>query len=533
LIRKFQGKASHSLDALVVSAYLLGIRVRLTPNPTYPTKNPYPVTSMHRSILDTDGYKFSMAEAGWPLRTETFYYSHRRGGPHYLPFDVKSTVMDMLPGAVEAWEVDYLADNGYQMGGGFLEAVRGQVEIKALPKGSWFFDREPVFTVTGPSALVSWLEPLVLQLHYRIQVATIAKLTPEKLPQLLERVTCEEQRDIVLETLATVGVKAPKIRVVEDLYRAQVNTRVAELIEIVEDPKRVFEVGMRAASCPEQHRIALEAAQRAGLLATSNVGEARCLGLKPVGTMGHEHVQRYGDDATAFRAMRDRFPGASSFLLDTFDTIRSGIPNAFDLIEEDPTRRDTIRFDSGDKRSQYLIACSLAAKRGITPRFILEDSFNAEKTRQFEELRGLMGVSAEDQLYGYGGYIVKFQADPLTRDRVAAVYKLTQTGNTPTMKFGDEPGAGKESIPGKPFLVRPRLGSADYRGPNGIVYQEGEEIPDSAYNLMDEEDIPPPLRFSVEEALQFATSNRPAYSAGTTALVGDLYAARARHIKGV
>ena len=35
---------------------------------------------MATSLLATDGYKFSMAEAGWPLRKETFYYTHRKGG---------------------------------------------------------------------------------------------------------------------------------------------------------------------------------------------------------------------------------------------------------------------------------------------------------------------------------------------------------------------------------------------------------------------------------------------------------------------
>ena len=42
---------------------------------------------MGTSVLTTDGYKFSMAEAGWPLRREVFYYSHRHGGPQLLPLD--------------------------------------------------------------------------------------------------------------------------------------------------------------------------------------------------------------------------------------------------------------------------------------------------------------------------------------------------------------------------------------------------------------------------------------------------------------
>ena len=129
------------------------------------------------SILATDGYKFSMAAAGFPLRKETFYYSHRRGGPHYLPFDVDKVVRDLLPlKAPTELERQFLVDNGYDMGGAYWEAMKGEIEIKAIPKGTWFFDREPVFTVTGPSALVSWLEPLVLQLHYQIQIATLAKI---------------------------------------------------------------------------------------------------------------------------------------------------------------------------------------------------------------------------------------------------------------------------------------------------------------------------------------------------------------------
>jgi hypothetical protein len=52
---------------------------------------------MAQSLLATDGYKFSMAEAGWPLRTETFYYSHRKGGPQVLPVDVPACRAALRP----------------------------------------------------------------------------------------------------------------------------------------------------------------------------------------------------------------------------------------------------------------------------------------------------------------------------------------------------------------------------------------------------------------------------------------------------
>jgi nicotinate phosphoribosyltransferase len=128
---------------------------------------------MAQSLLATDGYKFSMAEAGWPLRTETFYYSHRKGGPQVLPVDVPAFVRSLLPRPADD-DYRYLAEHSYEMGPGFKAAIvqTDALEIRALPRGAIFYDREPVFTVTGPSALVSWLEPLVLMLHYRIQVAS-------------------------------------------------------------------------------------------------------------------------------------------------------------------------------------------------------------------------------------------------------------------------------------------------------------------------------------------------------------------------
>ncbi len=418
------------------------------------------------SVLATDGYKFSMAEAGWPLRTETFYYSHRRGGPQVFPLDVAAYVASILPEPVEE-DYRFLAGHDYEMGPGFKAAIvqRDRLRIHALPRGSVFYDREPVFTMTGPSSLVSWLEPLLLMLHYRIQVASRA--------EEVRVVTCERQREIVRETLDAVGAAAPAVEVDSDGYYRRVHAAAKALVDAVGNPDRIFEVGMRSTSCLEQHEIALRACKDAGIRRTSNALLARKLGMIPVGTMGHEHVQRFGSDDAAFRAMRDRRPGRSSYLLDTYDTLRSGIPAAYALIREEPGRRDSIRYDSGDKEKQYLHAVELAKQQGIRPIMILEDSFDLELTRRFEALRERVEWRPEEQYYGYGGHLVAATAPGrLTRDRVAAVWKLSQSGPTPTMKFSDEANRGKESIPGRPVLWRRMRGD----GPTGIVGQEGERV---------------------------------------------------------
>ncbi|MHB8879735.1 MAG: nicotinate phosphoribosyltransferase, partial [Myxococcaceae bacterium] len=436
---------------------------------------------MSSSLLSTDGYKFSMAEAGWPLRQESFYYSHRKGGAQVMPVDAGAFVRTLLPEPAEA-DYGYLAAHEYGMGIGFKAAMnlKSLLEVRAVPRGATFFPREPLMTVSGPSALVSWLEPLLLQLSYRVQVATLALLDPGQLAREVSVVTCAGQRDLVAETLESMGVVAPPMRIDEDGYRARVRERCGELVGIVGEGTRIFEVGLRAASCPQQHRVALEGCREAGVTRTSNVQGARELGLVPVGTMGHEHIQRFGADEAAFRAMRERRPQRSSFLLDTFDTIRSGIPAAYRVICERPQAGDSIRYDSGDKEAQYLFATARAKELGIRPVQILEDSFDAKLTRRFEELRLQVGWKEHEQFYGYGGYLVASTAGTgLTRDKVAAVYKLCQTGHSPTMKFANEAGSGKRSIPGRPVLFRRRTGS----GPAGIVGQEGEQPPEGYFLL--------------------------------------------------
>lgn len=433
---------------------------------------------MQHGILDTDGYKFSMAEAGAALRAETFHYTHRKGGWQVLPVDVAATVRAALPVASDdAWA--FLDSHGYRLGGAYRAAIAqtDRIAVDGLPRGAWFWDREPVFSVTGPSALVSWLEPLVLQLHYRIQVATAA--FRDALPEA-PVFTCAREAELYAEAVddaAALGARFRRPasgRIDPEAYHAAVLARAKALVAIVGDPDRLFEVGMRACSCIDQHRIALDAVAGAGIRRTSNVALARELGLVPVGTMGHEHVQRHGSDAAAFAAMRDRYPGFVFYLPDTFDTLGSGVPAAIAAMREDPRRDSGIRFDSEhDIESHWTRTVAMCRSAGLEPVLGLESGWDDALTRRFEALREAHGWPARRQGYGLGGYLVNPPWPTFRRDDVAAVWKISATGGRPTMKFGDEPHGGKSSIPGRPVVWRSR--AAD--GPTGYVAQAGEPLP--------------------------------------------------------
>jgi nicotinic acid phosphoribosyltransferase len=486
------------------------------------------------SILATDAYKFSMAQAGFPLRPETFYFSFRRGGFQYIPFDLAQAVRDLVASITPTEEDHAFARaHGYGWTGAMEVAMQqaAALEIESVPAHTWVWEREPILTVSGPSFAVSWLEPMLLWLNYPIQLATyllerrLEGGAPE--PAVLTA-TCPEHADLVARVGAAVSIDPGQVPREDEAYQANVGEQVHRLVEAAGgDPGRIFEVGMRSAVCMQQHRIALTACRDADVLRTSNVELARHLDMIPVGTMGHEHVQRWGADAPAFLAMRDMRSTPPSYLLDTFDTMGSGIRAAL-LAMRQREHECSIRYDSGNKFIQYLHACELFTEAGLQPAHVLEDGLDVEATRHFEQLRQFTQWPAQAQLYGYGGSIVaRPMTTPLTRDRVSAVYKLSQTAGEPRMKFGNERGVGKTSVPGRPVVWR-RLRGA---GPIGMIGQAGERVPEDYVQLSGNPDALERLRLcnvlDYERTRHVDESDRvAALSPATEALVDGILAAR-------
>lgn len=427
------------------------------------------------SVLMTDAYKLSMAQAGFPLREETFVLSFRRGEKFYIPFDLRTVVLLLLPALPTAMETAFLETHGYELTPAMLKALMGTVTVNCPPIGSWVFAGEPVLTVTGPSFLVSWLEALLIMLHYPIQIATAMKQGIRDFDFI-----CPNQAKIIQ---IVAGVTCTKGCILNpdwgylDLVGANIRGVVAALRG---EPQRAFEVGLRAATCIQQHFMVLDYCKMNGIGKTSNMYGALHKGMTPVGTTGHEHQMRWAavtgntSDLAGFRAIRDMRSAPPSYLFDTTDP-EQGIKDAFVVIHEDENRTCALRLDSGNHKAQTKQIVDACCSTPLNPMLLFEDGYDEGKTIDMESYCNQLGVPRMSRGYGYGGYFVSQPArTPYNRDAVSAAYKLSMTGGVPVMKFSGSP--GKESIPGRPCILEQTESAFGRVVIRHLIAQQGEVV---------------------------------------------------------
>ncbi len=158
-----------------------------------------------------------------------------------------------------------------------------------------------------------------------------------------------------------VTVKAPLIeaQIVETALLSIVNgamehaTGARRIIEATPDNVGVMEFGARRADGLEAAIDASIYGIMAGCVGTSNIIAADMLNLKAMGTQAHSWIESYPTELEAFISYANTFPNNCILLVDTIDTLRSGIPNAiktFNYMKENNMNLDNIgiRIDSGD-----------------------------------------------------------------------------------------------------------------------------------------------------------------------------------------
>ncbi|WP_066713509.1 nicotinate phosphoribosyltransferase [Clostridium sp. Marseille-P299] len=141
----------------------------------------------------------------------------------------------------------------------------------------------------------------------------------------------------------------------------------------------VMEFGLRRAQGPDAGTYGARAAVIGGCVGTSNVLAAKMFDVPALGTHAHSWIMSFEDELTAFRTYASLYPNNATLLVDTYDTLRSGVPNAIKVFEE---LRDAgkmpksygIRLDSGDLSYLSKKARKMLDEAGFTDALICASS---------------------------------------------------------------------------------------------------------------------------------------------------------------
>ena len=191
---------------------------------------------------------------------------------------------------------------------------------------------------------------------------------------------------------------------------------------------------------------ASRAAMIGGMNATSNLYSARLFGVPSSGTQAHSWIQTYDSELEAFRDFATRYPDNCIILVDTYDTLRSGVPNAIKVareMEQTGHKLKGIRLDSGD-----LAYLSKKARKMLDDAGLHYVSIVASNQLDEHLIKSLNQQGAAIDSYGIGTRLVTGMTDAA----LDGVYKLSGYNGQPKLKMSDN--IEKLTLPDKKKIIR-------------------------------------------------------------------------------
>ncbi|MDX2063107.1 MAG: nicotinate phosphoribosyltransferase [Bacteroidia bacterium] len=259
--------------------------------------------------------------------------------------------------------------------------------------------------------------------------------------------------EVVFPFQPLVRVEAPLIeaQLVETFllnwlnFNTLVATKASRIRAAAGPDRMLLEMGLRRAQGFGGMAVS-QAATVGGFTATSNVLAGYLYGLEVAGTHAHAWVQSFDDELTAFRAFAEQFPTRCTLLVDTYDTLRSGVPNAITVgkeLEAQGHRLRAIRLDSGDLAYLSKRARALLDEAGLGYVQIAATNDLDEYT-----IQSLNHQGAPIDILGVGTKLATADGSPA----LGGVYKLAALADAPRMKVSDN--LIKVSLPGRKQSVR-------------------------------------------------------------------------------
>lgn len=355
--------------------------------------------------LLADEYALEMMESAWaagvhrlPVVMEVFFRKAPFKG-HGAVVAGTEQVADYLSSfRFSEADLDYIASLGFHPDyvDYLRQGFRFTGSMTAMAEGTLAFGSEPVITLIGPYEELQWFEARVLNIIN---------------PQML------------------IATKA--MRVVQAAG---------------DDP--VLEMGLRRAHGADAAIRHTRAAYIAGVAASSNLEAGRQSGVPVRGTHGHALVMMLGDELAAFRLFAEaqvKRGKPPTFLVDTFDVLRSGVPNALKVAQAMGLERWAIRIDSGD-----LAYLPKAARAMLDGAGYSREHVKIAVSGDLDEylIRELKMQGAPIDLWGVGTNLIVSSDQPA----LGGVYKLAAVMEEgvwePRIKLSENP--AKVSIPGGP-----------------------------------------------------------------------------------
>ncbi|MBU9737456.1 nicotinate phosphoribosyltransferase [Diplocloster agilis] len=266
------------------------------------------MSTMNLTLL-TDFYELTMMQGYFKNKAnekvifDAFYRTNPSNGGYAIAAGLEQVIDYIRNLTFSAEDIDYLRSVGSfdEDFLDYLSTFRFSGDIYAIPEGSVVFPREPLIKVVAPIMEAQLVETAILT---------------------------------IINHQSLIATKASRV-----CYAAKGNG--------------IMEFGLRRAQGPDAGIYGARAAMIGGCIGTSNVLAGQLFDVPVKGTHAHSWIMSFPDEYTAFKKYAEMYPNACTLLVDTYDTIKSGVPNAIRVFTEMreagiPLKNYGIRLDSGD-----------------------------------------------------------------------------------------------------------------------------------------------------------------------------------------
>jgi nicotinate phosphoribosyltransferase len=303
----------------------------------------------------------------------------------------------------------------------YLENFRFTGDLYAVPEGTAVFPGEPIIRVTAPLPEAQFVESALLN---------------------------------IMNFQTLIATKASRVCIAAE-----------------GDP--VIEFGLRRAHGPDAALWASRASFIGGAQGTSNVLAGKAFGIPVRGTVAHSWVESFPSELESFRTYCSIYPGGCLLLVDTYDTLKSGVPHAIqvgkELRAQGRGELTGIRLDSGDLAYLSKEARKLLDREGFPETKIFASSDLDEWI-----IESIKNQGGQIDTWGVGTRLVTAFSTPA----LGGVYKLTGIEENgvmvPKIKKSDNP--EKVTNPGKKKVVRFFDTSGMMRGDVMFLEEEAPEV---------------------------------------------------------